>query len=140
MPLAEVSGGGGGFAIFDDTTTMNFSYGSGNWLRCTMTATDWAYISDDICAHQAPAGYSQPQSLLTTNFDYGPYSPAAGTPFFRFQTAPASRTTARHSSTATRRRSFKNGGSCARAAFGPATCGMRAARLLASPPTSAVGC
>lgn len=84
MPLSVVQGGGGGFAVFDPSLQMDLTYGPGSWLRCTMVATDWAYISDDACAHLAGPGYAAPQSLLTTDYDYGPYPPCVGTPYQPF--------------------------------------------------------
>ncbi len=84
MPLSSVTGFGGGFAVFDPGLQMDFTFGAGNWLRCTMVATDWAYITDTACAHLPGAGYTAPLSLLTTDFDYGPYTGAVGTPYQPF--------------------------------------------------------
>lgn len=77
MPLTAVSG----FAAFESVLSMNFVFGAGSWLRCTMTAVEWAYISDNACAHAPGPGLSVPLSLLTTDYDYGPYTGQAGTPF-----------------------------------------------------------
>src|SRR5262245_46083011 len=68
------------FAVFDDTYTMNSYYGSGNWLRCTMVATHWAYLTNDACAHQPAPGTTAPQSMLWSTFDYGPNPGVPGTP------------------------------------------------------------
>jgi len=68
------------FAVFDGDTEMNFLFGVGSWLRCRMFATDWAYLSTAVCAQQPALGGSAPLSLLTTDFDYGPYSGRPGTP------------------------------------------------------------
>ena len=84
MPLSEVSVGGGGFAVIDSDFYMDSMYGVGNWLRCTLTATDYAYISDMPCAHLAGPGYAAPQALLTSDYDYGPYTGVAGTPYSPF--------------------------------------------------------
>src|SRR5262245_25610015 len=34
-------------AVFDPDLNMNSLYGSGNYLRCTMVATHWAYVTND---------------------------------------------------------------------------------------------
>ena len=67
------------FAVFDSDLTMWY-YGPGNWLRCTMVATHWAYLSNDACAHQPAPGTAAPQSVLMSDFDYGPYSGMPGAP------------------------------------------------------------
>jgi hypothetical protein len=87
MPLSTVVGFGNGFAAFDGTFVMNQSFGTGNWLRCTMTAVEWAYISDSACAHAPGPGYSAPLSLLTTDYDYGAYQGVVGTPFLPWPNA-----------------------------------------------------
>ena len=68
------------FAIFDSVPTMNFTYGTGNWLQCIMSATHWAYLSNDACAHQPAPGTTAPQSALTSSFDHGGYYGVPGTP------------------------------------------------------------
>lgn len=81
--LMPVSNGGSSsfdFAVFDGDASMNVSFGSGNWLRCTMVATQWAYLSNDACAHQPPLGTAAPLSLLTSNYDYGTYFGMPGAP------------------------------------------------------------
>src|SRR5262245_43673543 len=50
------------FAAFDPTIMMDFWFGSGNWLRCRMAATHWAYLSNAACAHQPAVGAAAPQS------------------------------------------------------------------------------
>ncbi len=80
MPLSAVSS----WAWFEPDLAMDFRYGAGNWLRCRMTATDWAYLSADPCAHvagnNAGAPYAAPLSLLTTNSDFGLYTGSSGMP------------------------------------------------------------
>lgn len=80
MPLNAAST----WAMFEPGIVMNSQFGSGNWLRCRMTATDWAYLSPDPCAHAAGnnAGvpYPAPLSLLTSDYDFGPYSGSIGMP------------------------------------------------------------
>lgn len=78
MPLSAIPQ----WAAFDDTTSMDWIFGSGNWLRCTMTAKSWAYLSDDACSHLPGTVSSSPMSLLTTDFDYGIYTGVQGTPYF----------------------------------------------------------
>jgi len=86
MPLSAVST----WAAFDPVQSMDLSYGphaGGNWLRCAMMATDWAYLSTDACAHAwscSPAAgcVGAAKSLLTSTFDYGPYSGTTGNPNF----------------------------------------------------------
>lgn len=82
MPLSAVST----WATFESGLAMDTTFGAGNWLRCTMTATDWAYLSADACAHLPGSNggtpYTAPLSLLTTDFDFGPYAGATGTPQF----------------------------------------------------------
>ena len=68
------------FAVFEDVSTMNLSYGAGNWLRCTMVATHWAYLSNDACAHQPAPGTAAPQSMLWSDHDYGFDPGIPGTP------------------------------------------------------------
>jgi hypothetical protein len=68
------------FAVFDADLTMNSLYGSGNYLRCTMFASHWAYLTNDACAHQPALGAAAPQSLLTTDYDWGFYGGVPGTP------------------------------------------------------------
>jgi hypothetical protein len=79
-PLSAVSA----WAAFDAVDAMNFQFGSGNWLRCRMTAIEWAYLSDSACAHAPAPGSPVPLSLLTTTYDYGAYTGQAGTPFSPF--------------------------------------------------------
>ena len=69
-----------GFAVFDGDIQMNSLFGTGNWLRCRMFATDWAYLSTAVCAQQPALGGSAPLSLLTTDYDYGPYTGRPGIP------------------------------------------------------------
>jgi len=68
------------FAVFDGDLMMLTMFGSGNWLRCRMEATHWAYLSNDSCAHQPAVGAAAPQSLLTTSFDWGSYPGVPGSP------------------------------------------------------------
>ena len=68
------------FAVFDPDLVMNMSYGSGNWLHCTMVATHWAYLPTTTCAHQPAPGTAAAQSLLTSDFDWGFYGGVPGTP------------------------------------------------------------
>jgi len=68
------------FAVFDGDGTMNLTFGSGNWLRCRMVATHWAYLSNDACAHQPGPGLSVPQSVLMTDYDWGLWSGMSGSP------------------------------------------------------------
>jgi hypothetical protein len=84
MPLSTVQTPGNGFARFDSGLEMNMTFGVGTWRRCTMTATDWAYITDTACAHTPGVGYSAPISLLTTTYDYGAYSGQIGVPYAPF--------------------------------------------------------
>ena len=65
---------------------MDPTIGPGNLLRCRMKTTDWAYISSNPCVHapghNAGVPYAGPMSLLTSNFDFGPYSGSPGLPHF----------------------------------------------------------
>jgi hypothetical protein len=61
------------FAAWEPAQSMDLSFGQGNWTQVGFQALRWAYLSPDACAHQAAAGQSTPLSLLTTDFDYGPY-------------------------------------------------------------------
>jgi len=80
MPLSVVSS----WAWFEPGLTMDFRFGAGNWLRCRMTATDWAYLSPDPCAHMpgnfGGVPHAAPLSLLTSNYDYGAYYGSVGMP------------------------------------------------------------
>lgn len=80
MPLSSLSG----WLSFESSLSMDFSYGQGNWLRCRMTATDWAYLSPDPCAHlpgnNGGVAYALPLSLLTSNYDNGAYVGSVGAP------------------------------------------------------------
>lgn len=67
-----------GFAAFDGDVSMNFIFGTGNWLRCTMVATHWAVLSNDACAHLPAPGALAPLSQLTTDYDYGVYTGMPG--------------------------------------------------------------
>lgn len=78
MPLSAV----GTWAQWDPDPGMDLIFGAGNWSRVAMNALDWAYISPDPCAHQGAPGTAAPQSLLTTNYDYGGYTGMAGAPLF----------------------------------------------------------
>ncbi|MFN3242388.1 MAG: hypothetical protein ACE37K_12845 [Planctomycetota bacterium] len=85
------------FMRFEPDASMDLSFGAGNWLRCTMRATNWGYLSGDACAHQPAAGASSPYSLLTTSYDWGMYDEtfaSLGAQLFpgltAFPTAPAS--------------------------------------------------
>lgn len=68
------------FAVFDSVPLMNATYGAGNWLRCCMTATHWAYLSNDACAHLPAPGLTAPLSMLTSSYDYGAWYGSPGTP------------------------------------------------------------
>ncbi|MFT4511623.1 MAG: hypothetical protein ACI91B_000303, partial [Planctomycetota bacterium] len=80
LPLNLVSS----WAVFEPGISMDPRYGTGNWLRCRMTATDWAYLSPDPCAHlpgsNAAFPYLQPLSLLTSTDDNGAYLGSVGAP------------------------------------------------------------
>jgi len=78
MPLSAVST----WAEWDPDVIMNMTFGAGNWDRMRMSAVDWAYLSPDACAHQPAAGSLTPESLLTSDYDYGPYSGVPGVPLF----------------------------------------------------------
>lgn len=66
------------WASFDPDTVMDLNFGAGNWLRCRMEATDWAYLSAQPCAHlagnHAGVPYFAPLSLLTSSYDFGGYT------------------------------------------------------------------
>lgn len=80
MPLESLSD----WLSFESGLSMDFSFGQGNWLRCRMTATDWAYLSPNACAHvpgnSGGVVHSAPLSLLTSNFDSGAYVGSVGAP------------------------------------------------------------
>ena len=76
LPLSEV----GAFMAFDPVVAMDFTFGAGSWLRCHMVATEWAYFATSPCAHQPGSSYTAPQSLLTTDYDFGPYTGVQGAP------------------------------------------------------------
>lgn len=78
MPVSAVSA----WAAWEPDPIMDLSFGQGNWGRLTLTAVDWAYVTPTACAHLPPAGGSAPLSLLTTDYDYGPYTGAMGLPLF----------------------------------------------------------
>lgn len=79
--LMPIQGPSFSFAVFDSVPWMNYLHGTGNWLRCTMTATHWAYLWNDACAHQPALGATAPLSLLTSDYDLGGiYSGVPGTP------------------------------------------------------------
>ncbi len=83
MPVSTLFGGMGAgcFATFDAGLTMDILFGAGNWLRCRMDATAWGYLTDAGCAHSAASAYAAPLSLLTTDYDFGPYAGIPGLPF-----------------------------------------------------------
>ena len=87
MPLSAISN----WASFEAVQSMDLSYGAGNWLRCGMMATDWAYLSGDACAHVAGSNggtpYAAPLSQLTSSFDTGPYTGAVGNANFPIPSA-----------------------------------------------------
>ena len=85
MPLSVLST----WAEWDPDQIMDFQFGSGNWNRMSMTASAWAYLSPDVCAHQPALGATHPQSLLTSDFDNGPYSGVFGSPLFASVSAGA---------------------------------------------------
>lgn len=68
------------WARWDPDAAVDSFFGAGNWLRCRMTAVQWAYLSPDTCAHQPAAGNAAPLSLLTTSYDFGAYWGSPGTP------------------------------------------------------------
>jgi hypothetical protein len=80
MPLHALSS----WATFESALTMDTEYGAGNWLRCRMRATDWAYLSADPDAmspgDNAGTPYEAPMSLLTTSHELGPYDGVPGRP------------------------------------------------------------
>lgn len=78
MPLSAVET----WAVWQPDIFMDAQFGVGNWTRVRMEATDWAYLSPDACAHQPAAGAAAPQSLLTSNYDFGAYTGVAGSPLF----------------------------------------------------------
>lgn len=94
LVLMPIQGSWLSFATFDSSFVMNSTFGAGGWLRCSMTALEFAYVTDTMCAHAAPPGDLAPRALLTTDWDFGPYTGLLGTPFFPlpnstfFPTAP----------------------------------------------------
>ena len=82
--LMPIQGSYLSFATFDSTLVMNSTFGTGGWMRCNMTALEFAYITDTACAHTAASGQTAPLALVTTDYDFGPYSGLAGTPFVPF--------------------------------------------------------
>jgi len=78
LPLAEVRGGSGGPFVFEGDARMDALYGAGAWSRCTMRAEEWWYLSSDRCLHRPAPGAAAPESLLTTDFDYGTYTGIGG--------------------------------------------------------------
>lgn len=82
LPLNQLSS----WASFEPSLTMDSNFGAGNWLRCRMEATDWAYLSAQSCAHLAGSNagvpYAAPLSLLTSSYDSGAYSGVFGQPNF----------------------------------------------------------
>ena len=82
LPLENLTS----WASFDAGLAMDSAFGAGNWLRCRMAATDWAYLSSQPCAHQSGSNagvpYPAPLSLLTTSYDYGAYTGVFGQPNF----------------------------------------------------------
>jgi len=85
MPLSAVSS----WASWEGQFVMDTVFGSGNWSRLQMNAVSWAYLSPDPCAHQPGPGTGMPTpaSLLTTDYDYGPYNPVYGYSLFQDATA-----------------------------------------------------
>ena len=78
MPLSAVPT----WAFWEPDETMNLTYGAGNWSQVVMTANEWAYLSADPCAHLPAAGNVEPLSMLTSDYDSGPYSGVPGVPLF----------------------------------------------------------
>jgi hypothetical protein len=78
MPLSVLST----WAEWDPDQIMDLQFGGGNWSRMSMTASAWAYLSPDVCAHQPALGATHPESLLTSDFDNGPYIGVQGGPLF----------------------------------------------------------
>ena len=78
MPLSAVSS----WAFWEPDETMNLTYGAGNWSQLVLSAEEWAYLSPDTCAHAPAAGEASPLSLLTSDYDSGPYSGLPGLPLF----------------------------------------------------------
>ncbi len=78
MPLSAVSS----WAFWEPAVTMDWTFGAGNLQQLVMTAVDWAYVTPDPCAHLPAPGASAPLSLLTSDFDYGPYAGQPGAPLF----------------------------------------------------------
>jgi len=76
LPLSEV----GSFCTMIAPVSMDMSWGAGNWVRCSLTATDWAYLTTDACAHLPAPGEAAPLSLLTSDYDYGGYPGWPGAP------------------------------------------------------------
>jgi len=78
MPLSSVSS----WAFWEPDTSMDLTFGAGNWKQLTLSTGGWAYLSSSPCAHQPAPGNAAPLSLLTTDFDYGGYTGAPGAPLF----------------------------------------------------------
>ena len=78
MPLGAVSS----WAFWEPDLSMDMTFGVGNWQQLALSAVDWAYVTPTACAHLPPTGASAPLSLLTTDYDYGPYTGAMGLPLF----------------------------------------------------------
>jgi len=76
MPISAIPQ----WATWDGDLGMDLTYGAGNWLRCRMTALQWAYLSPSACAHLPAAGATAPLSLLTTSYDYGAFWGSPGQP------------------------------------------------------------
>jgi len=76
MPVAAVST----WAVWEPDPLMDMTFGPGNWKRLRMEAPDWAYLTPETCAHRPAAGAAAPQSLLTSDDDYGPYAGVLGVP------------------------------------------------------------
>ena len=70
------------WAEWEPDLFMDSQFGSGNWSRLRLAATEWAYLSADPCAHQPAAGAVAPLSLLTSSYDFGAYTGVAGTALF----------------------------------------------------------
>jgi len=78
MPLGAVSS----WAFWEPDLGMDMTFGVGNWQQLALSAVDWAYVTPDPCAHLPAPGAGAPLSLLTTDFDYGPYTGQPGAPLF----------------------------------------------------------
>jgi hypothetical protein len=71
-----------GFNVWDGDVTMDLAFGAGNWMRCTMRAEEWAYVTDAACAHVPGPGLPAPMSVLMSSFDWGDFDGSLGIPHY----------------------------------------------------------